>query len=115
MQFLALIVFLLVALFGFYMVKRRKSDKKVNRLMIGAHGIAGSIGLLLLIMGQLRGYWSDWGWIAVGLFSTLIIFGFLLFGKWFKEKKTPFSLVFLHGTFASVCIGVLLYSLVMVN
>ncbi len=115
MQFLALIVFIMVAFFGVYLVKRRKSNKKVNRLMIGAHGMAGGVGLLLLFMGQLRGYWSDWGWISVGLFTTLLIFGFMVFGKWFKERKTPFLLVIFHGGFACMCIGVLTYSLVMVN
>ncbi len=115
MQFLALLVFVMVAFFGLYLVKRRKNNKKVNRFMIGSHGVAGCIGLLLLFMGQLRGYWSDWGWISVGLFSLLLIFGFLVFGKWFKQRKTPSLIIAIHGVFATTCIGVLTYSLIMVN
>ncbi len=115
MQFLSLLVFIMVALCGLYLVKRRKNNKTVNRFMIGSHGVAGCIGLVLLIMGQLRGYWSNWGWISVGMFSALLIFGFLMFGKWFKHRKTPSLIIAIHGAFAITCIGVLTYSLIMVN
>jgi len=117
MQFLALIVFLGVAFFGLYLVKRRKSNKKINRWMINAHGIVGVVGLILLLIGQFRGwYWSSsWGWISIVLFTTLLVLGFMLFGKWFKERKTPYILVMIHGCFACICIGVLTYSLAMVN
>lgn len=117
MQFLALIVFLIVAFCGVYIVKRRKSNKKANRFLVRAHGLTGVVGLILLIIGQFRGwYWSsNWGWISVLLFTTLLVFGFMVFGKWFKDRKTPFILIMLHGCFASICIGVLTYSLIMVN
>jgi|TARA_R110000868_G_scaffold126144_2_gene333052 hypothetical protein len=112
MQFLALIVFITVAFFGLYLVKRRRNNKKVNRLMIGTHGLAGGVGVLILFIGQLRGEWSNLGWISVGLFSVLLIFGFLVFGKWFKYRKTPSLIIAIHGVFATACIGVLTYSLI---
>ena len=115
MQFLALVVFIIVALFGLYLVKRRNSNKKINQFMIGSHGVAGCIGLLLLFIGQLRGYWNEWGWISIGMFTLLIIFGFLVFEKWFKYRKTPSFIIAVHATFATVCIGILTYSLLIVN
>ncbi len=117
MQFLALIVFLIVAFCGVYIVKRRKSNKKANRFLIGTHGLTGVVGLILLIIGQVKGwYWSsNWGWISVLLFTTLLVFGFMVFGKWFKYRKTPSILILFHGGFACICIGVLTYSLIMVN
>jgi len=117
MQFLALLVFLGVAFFGFYLLKRRKSNKIISRWMINTHGIVGVVGLVLLIIGQFESWsWaSNWGWISALLFAALLVFGFLLFGKWFKEKKTPYILIMVHGCFACMCIGVLTYSLVIVN
>lgn len=115
MQFLALIVFMLVAFCGLYLVKRRKKGKKVSRWLIGSHGLAGVLGFVILLAGLVRGYWSDWGWIALGLFALLLVGAFLIFGKWFKSRRTPFMLIAAHGTFALTCIGVLMYSLVTVN
>jgi|TARA_R110002167_G_scaffold13128_2_gene55381 hypothetical protein len=115
MQVLALLVFVTVAFFGLYLVDRRRSNRKVNRFMIGSHGVAGCIGLLLLFVGQFKGNGSGWGWISVGLFSLLLIFGFLVFGKWFKHRKTPSLIIAAHGVFATICIAILTYSLIMVN
>jgi len=115
MQFLALIVFIVVAFFGVYLVKRRKKGKDVRRWMIVTHGVAGCLGFIILLSGLVRGYWSDWGWISLGMFGALLLGAFLMFGKLFKERKTPFMLIVVHGTFALACIGVLAYSLITVN
>jgi len=120
MQFLALIVFIIVAFCGVQLLKRKISNKQISRWMVRAHGLGGVVGLILLIIGLFKGmYWSSsWGWISVALFATLLVFGFMVLGKWgklFNGRKKPTIVIIFHGCFACICIGVLTYSLVMVN
>lgn len=115
MQFLALMVFILVALCGGYLFKRHFKGIKTHRWMIKLHGLAGGFGFIILLMGLIRGYWSDWGWISLGMFTLLLVGAFFMFEKWFKKRKTPLILIATHATFALACISVLMYSLVTVN
>jgi len=107
----SLIALFSVVCFGGLMVVRMSSGKKVNRLMKRLHGASGALGVILLLMGLVVDSWESFEIIAAVLFMGLLVGAFFVFEVWFKDRKTPMLLVFGHGTFAVICIGVLAYSL----
>lgn len=115
MQFLAVVIFLLISAFGIFILKRKRNNKKGIVWLARIHGAAGLIGLFVLFIGLMRGYWSDWGWVSLGLFGVFIFSSFLLFEKVFKNAKAPTFIIAVHGLAAIFCTGVLTYSLILTN
>lgn len=115
MQFYVAIIFLLISAFGMFILNRKRNGKKDVVWLARLHGTAGIIGLLILFSGLVRGYWGDWVWLALGLFSIFTIFSFVLFEKYFRKTKAPIFILVAHGLAAVFCVGVLTYSLILTN
>lgn len=116
MQVTALIVFLSVAFVGATMLVGRRKGIRIPPLLIRSHGIFAVLGLLILLVGAV-GSWvngddNTWTWVSLALLSSVVSGAYLLFKKLLKGRRKPIFVLYAHGLFACISIGVLMYALI---
>lgn len=115
MQVTALIIFIVVAMVGAAMLMRKRNGLRVPPFIVRSHGIFASLAVLLLLAGVFES-WVDgndhsWTWISAALLSGVVVGAYLLFRKLLKGRRKPMLILYLHGIFASISIGVLVYAM----
>jgi len=116
MQIIALIVFMVVAMVGAAMLMRKRKGLRVPPFIVRSHGVFAIVAVLLLLVGVFE-IWADgndnsWTWISAALLAGVVAGAYLLFRKLLKGSRKPILILYLHGLFASISIGTLLYALV---
>lgn len=114
MHLFALFMLCMVALFGTFILLRRKKARPVKRWMIVGHGLGALVGLVFLLFGVFELYsestLNEWNLIGLALIASVVFGGFLLFEKLLKGRKKPLLVQAIHGVFAVAALVVLTYS-----
>lgn len=114
MHLFALLVLCLVALFGGFILLRRRQGRPAKRWMVVTHGLGAIAGLGLLLLGVFELYFTsnlnEWNLVALALIAGVVFGGFFLFERLLKGKRKPLVVQAMHGAFALASLVALTYS-----